>query len=107
MLNRTRRSLLLAYPDYVNKARGSILRELLAGNVFERFGANAREIAKTAPSAILVSLLSPAIMLGRQIVIAWHSPDGVIETGLLGCPPEKKAATLADSNEQDTFSGPV
>jgi hypothetical protein len=46
-------------------------------------------------------------MLGRQIVIAWHSPDGVIETGLLGCPPEKKAATLADSNEQDTFSGPV
>ena len=37
MLNRTRRSLLLAYPDYVNKARGSILRELLTGNVFERF----------------------------------------------------------------------
>ena len=31
----------------------------------------------------------------------------VIETGLLGCPPEKKAATLADSNEQCTFSGPV
>ena len=40
-------------------------------------------------------------------MITLHSPDGVFETGLLGCPPEKKAATLADSNEQDTFSGPV
>jgi hypothetical protein len=34
-----------------------------------------------------------------------HSPDGVFETGLLVCPPEKKAAKLAGSNEQDTFSG--
>ena len=33
--------------------------------------------------------------------------DGVFETGLLGCPPEKKAAKLAGEIEQDTFSGPV
>jgi hypothetical protein len=32
---------------------------------------------------------------------------GVFETGLLGCPPEKKAAKRAGSNEQDTLSGPV
>ena len=36
--------------------------------LFGKIGANAREIAKTAPSAIRISLLSPAIMLGRQIV---------------------------------------
>ena len=33
--------------------------------------------------------------------------DGVFETGLLGCPPEKKAAKLAGEIEQDTFSGPL
>jgi hypothetical protein len=38
---------------------------------------------------------------------ALRSPDGAFETGLLGYPPEKKAAKLADSNEQDSFSGPV
>jgi hypothetical protein len=42
-----------------------------------------------------------------RFVIALHSPDRVVETGLLVCPPEKKAAKLASSNEQDTFSGPV
>jgi hypothetical protein len=36
-------------------------------------------------------------------VIALHSPDGVIETGLLVCPLEKKAAKPACSIEQDTF----
>jgi hypothetical protein len=30
-----------------------------------------------------------------------------LKTGLLGCPPEKKAAKLAGEIEQDTFSGPV
>jgi len=29
-----------------------------------------------------------------------HSPDGVFETGLTGCVPEKKAAKLAWHNEQ-------
>jgi len=43
----------------------------------------------------------------HRFVIALHSPDGVFETGLLVCPPEKKAAKLAGSNEQDTFSGPL
>jgi hypothetical protein len=42
-----------------------------------------------------------------RFMIAWHSPDEVLETGLLGCPPKKKAAKLAGSNEQDTFSGPL
>lgn len=40
-------------------------------------------------------------------MIALHSPDGVVETGLLGRPPEKKAANLASIIEHDTFSGPV
>jgi hypothetical protein len=43
----------------------------------------------------------------RQLAGRFHIPDGVFETGLLGRSSEKKAATLADSNEQDTFSGPV
>jgi hypothetical protein len=49
---------------------------------------------------------SPKILV-RWFVIALHSPDRVVETGLLVCPPEKKAAKLAGSNEQDTFSGPL
>jgi hypothetical protein len=40
-------------------------------------------------------------------VIAFHSPKGVVETGLLICLPEKKAAKLASDIEEDTFSGPV
>jgi hypothetical protein len=41
----------------------------------------------------------------HRFLIAMHSPDGVFETGLLGCLLEKKAANLARGNEQDTFSG--
>ena len=58
---------------------------------------------RQAPGADKVKLLS----LYHRFVITLHSPDGVFETGLLGCPPEKKAAKLAGSNEQDSFSGPV
>jgi hypothetical protein len=57
---------------------------------------------RQAPGADKVKLLS----LYHRFVIALHSPDGVFETGLLGCPPEKMAAKLACSIEQDTFSGP-
>jgi hypothetical protein len=59
-------------------------------------------IAIPAKGADNVKLLS----LYHRFVIALHSPDGVFETGLLGCPPEKMAAKLACSIEQDTFSGP-
>jgi hypothetical protein len=43
------------------------------------------------------------LSLYHRFVIALHSPDGAVETGLLGCPLEKKAAKLACSIEQDTF----
>jgi hypothetical protein len=33
-----------------------------------------------------------------RLIIALRSHDGVVETGLLGCPPEKRAAKLATSN---------
>ena len=42
-----------------------------------------------------------------MIVKLMHSPDGVVETGLLECPPEKSAAKLTSGIEQATFSGPV
>jgi hypothetical protein len=42
----------------------------------------------------------------HRFVIALHSPDGVFETGLLICPPEKKAMKLAFVFEQGTFSSP-
>jgi hypothetical protein len=42
-----------------------------------------------------------------QFVIALHSPGCVLETGLLGGPPEKKAARPAWHIEQETFSGPL
>ena len=43
----------------------------------------------------------------HRFLIALHSPDGVAETGLLGCAPEKKAAKLDYSIEHKPFSGPV
>jgi hypothetical protein len=34
----------------------------------------------------------------HQFVIAFHSPEGFFETGLLGRPPEKTIAKLTTSN---------
>jgi hypothetical protein len=42
-----------------------------------------------------------------QVVIALHSPSGLVETGLRICPSEKKAATLAHRQKVGHFSGPV
>ena len=42
-----------------------------------------------------------------RFVIAWHSPNGVAETGLRICPAEKKGAKARCRVESDTFSGPV
>jgi len=50
-----------------------------------------------------VKSLSP----NHRFVIALHSPDGVLETGLRVCPPEKKAVKLGYAVQRDTFSGPV
>ena len=49
------------------------------------------------------SRLSP----DHRFVIVFHSPDAVVETGLLVCPREKKAGRLDCRIGQDTFSGPV
>jgi hypothetical protein len=50
---------------------------------------------------------SSALSLHHRIVIAFPSPRGAVETGLLICPAEKKAAMLASAVEKDTFSSPV
>jgi hypothetical protein len=42
-----------------------------------------------------------------RFVIAFHSPAVIFETGLLGCPSEKKATNRPSSNHYDIFSGPV
>ena len=39
-----------------------------------------------------------------RFVIASHSPDGNLQTGPPGRPPEKRAAELAFWVQQDTFS---
>jgi hypothetical protein len=59
--------------------------------------------AADASSADKVKSLSPH----HRFVIALHSPDGVVETGLRICPPEKNAPKLACGVQRDTFSGPV
>jgi hypothetical protein len=41
------------------------------------------------------------------VVIALRSPDGVAETGLYMCPPEKNARKLARGVRRDTFSSAV
>ena len=43
----------------------------------------------------------------HQFVIALHSPDGIDETGLLGCHPERMPVKRACNIVQRTFSGPV
>ena len=43
----------------------------------------------------------------HRFVIALHSPGGVVETGLLMCPSEKKAPNIASGVQRDTFSSPV
>jgi hypothetical protein len=40
-------------------------------------------------------------------MIALHSPSGIVETGLHGCPQEKKGRRLAGGVERAIFSGPV
>jgi len=42
-----------------------------------------------------------------RFVIAFHSPSGLVETGLRICPPEKMAERFANGVQRDTFSGPV
>ena len=43
----------------------------------------------------------------HQFVIALHSPDGIDETGLLGCHPERMPVKIACNIVQRTFSSPV
>jgi hypothetical protein len=43
----------------------------------------------------------------HRFMIALHSPGGVVETGLLMCPSEKKAPDIASGVQRDTFSSPV
>jgi hypothetical protein len=42
-----------------------------------------------------------------RLLIAFHSPCGVFETGPPKCPPEKLATKPVDNRNHDTFSGPV
>jgi hypothetical protein len=63
-----------------------------------------RKLGKTAfPNASEVKALSPH----HRFLIALHSPDGVAETGLRVCPPEKNARKLARGVRRHTFSGAV
>jgi hypothetical protein len=42
----------------------------------------------------------------HRFLVALHSPNGVLETGLRVCPSEKKVAKLAYNLQGDTFSRP-
>lgn len=48
-----------------------------------------------------------ALSSDHRFVIAWHSPRGIIETGLPTRPLEKMAEGFAYGVQRDTFSGPV
>jgi hypothetical protein len=52
-------------------------------------------------------LRSQGVFAHLGFVIALHSPNGVAETELRICLPEKKAAKLASGVQRDTFSGAV
>jgi hypothetical protein len=54
---------------------------------------------RQAPGADKVKLLS----LYHRFVIASHSPDGVVETGLRVCPPEKKRMKACERSKAGHF----
>jgi hypothetical protein len=88
-------------------------RELQADIEFLRLPMSRRVLSSTNPQTI------PSDLFLQFGLFRFCRPEGVyfsisfvcwtelFETGLLVCPPEKKAAKLASSNEQDSFSGPV
>jgi hypothetical protein len=49
-----------------------------------------RYLKKTATDRILLKAKVKSLSPNHRFVIALHSPDGVVETGLRLCPPEKK-----------------
>jgi hypothetical protein len=53
------------------------------------------------PNDYEVKALSPH----HRLLIALHSPEGVAETGLRVCSPEKKVAKLTYGVQWGTFSG--
>jgi len=57
-------------------------------------------VGKPARWPTLVARKVKSLSLYDRFVIALHSPDEAVETGLLRCPPEKKAARLAFSIQQ-------
>jgi hypothetical protein len=60
-----------------------------------------RVIGKTEfPNPEEVKALSPR----HRLTIALHSPEGIAETGLHMCPPEKSVGKLDLGFERDTFS---
>jgi hypothetical protein len=56
-------------------------------------------------SRVLTKVNPPG--LNRQIVIAFHSPDAHLETGLPMCPPEKSPAPYPFAADQCILSSPV
>jgi len=73
---------------------------LVANRKLSRNGLGSSERVSDGQKVKLLSLY-------HRCVIALNSPDGVLETGLLGCLPEKMAAKLACSIAPSTFSGPL
>jgi len=62
------------------------------------------ELGKTAfPDDQEVKALSPHY----RLMIALHSPEGIVETGLLVCPPERRVGKLARGDSTGHFSGAV
>ena len=78
----------------------------LSGNKLNSATFAKREFAvqpRQAPGADRVKSPSPH----HRFVIAWYSPDGVIQTGLRMEPPEKKTPLPAYGAQRATFSSPV
>jgi hypothetical protein len=86
---------------------------LLSAGLGEVARAEVQAAVKLEPTSALAEKTLADILESRPLsphhrfVIAMHSPDGIVETELLRCLPEKMAAKLACGIEQDTLSGPV
>jgi hypothetical protein len=95
-------------PEQFKKAGGAAADEKLAtaglvrGLILRYTHRRTNLLCAFAKRISQVKPLSPP----HRFLIALCSPDGVFETGLLRCPPEKNATKLSCSIQQCTFSGP-
>ena len=88
--------------DQHRRARRGVIREFRLFHNGESAG-----FAVRYPEARHACVLLRSSPIKFRLALGWHSPGGVVESGLPMRPPEKKATKLGFGVRRDIFSGPV